>query len=150
VPEKRVEPPLDIATEPVTVEPEVRAAGRLLEAVQEMTPEVPELKGVPPETVATAPDTVPPMALMEHDSGRVLEEPVLDQLMVQTGFKRSVHVVAEVVTVAVFVNVPKRPNTKPAIAIAAMSVIAMRITVANTGLIPLRLFFVRWALIVSS
>jgi len=45
-------------------------------------------------------------------------------------------------TVAVFVNVPKRPNTKPAIAMAAMRVIAMRMTVAKTGLIP----FLRLAL----
>jgi hypothetical protein len=31
------------------------------------------------------------------------------------------------------VNDPKRPNTNPAMAMAAMSVIAMRITVARTG-----------------
>ncbi len=35
------------------------------------------------------------------------------------------------VTVAVLVNVPKRPNTKPATAMAAMSVIAMRMTVGR-------------------
>jgi len=35
------------------------------------------------------------------------------------------------------VKVPKRPNTKPAIAIAAINVIAMSITVAKTGEIPL-------------
>jgi len=37
------------------------------------------------------------------------------------------------------VKVPNRPKTKPAIATAAMRVMAMRITVANTGLIALRL-----------
>jgi len=36
-------------------------------------------------------------------------------------------------TRAVVVNVPKRPNTNPAMAMAAMSVIAIRITVASTG-----------------
>jgi len=43
-------------------------------------------------------------------------------------------------TVAELVNDPNRPNTKPATAMAAMSVIAMRMTVANTGLIALRLW----------
>jgi hypothetical protein len=36
-------------------------------------------------------------------------------------------------TVAELVKVPKRPNTKPATAMAAMRVIAMRMTVARTG-----------------
>jgi len=45
----------------------------------------------------------------------------------------SVQVAAPSDTWAVFVNVPKRPNTNPAMATAAMSVIAMRITVARTG-----------------
>ena len=36
-------------------------------------------------------------------------------------------------TLAVDVNDPNRPNTNPAIAMAAMSVIAMRMTVAMTG-----------------
>ncbi len=46
---------------------------------------------------------------------------------------------AEVITVAatarraVLVNDPNSPNTNPAIAMAAMSVIAMRMTVAMTG-----------------
>jgi len=36
-------------------------------------------------------------------------------------------------TCAVLVNDPNRPNTKPAMAMAAMSVMAMRMTVASTG-----------------
>ncbi len=36
-------------------------------------------------------------------------------------------------TVAVFVKLPNRPNTNPAMAMAAMSVMAMRMTVAMTG-----------------
>jgi len=38
-------------------------------------------------------------------------------------------------TLAELVNVPNRPNTNPAMAMAAMRVMAMRITVASTGLI---------------
>jgi hypothetical protein len=38
-------------------------------------------------------------------------------------------------TLAVLVNDPNRPNTKPAMAMAAMSVMAISITVARTGLI---------------
>ena len=45
-----------------------------------------------------------------------------------------------IVSVAELVNVPNRPNTKPATAMAAMRVIAIRITVARTGLIALRCF----------
>ena len=36
-------------------------------------------------------------------------------------------------TSAELVNDPNRPNTKPAMAMAAMSVMAMRMTVARTG-----------------
>jgi hypothetical protein len=43
------------------------------------------------------------------------------------------HEAMEAETCAVLVNDPKRPNTKPATAMAAMSVIAMRMTVARTG-----------------
>ncbi len=49
------------------------------------------------------------------------------------------HVVTDAVTCAVLVNDPNRPNTNPAMAMAAMRVIAMRITVASTGDIALRL-----------
>jgi len=58
------------------------------------------------------------------------------------------------VTRAVLVNDPKRPKTKPATAMAAMSVIAMRMTVARTGEIAfllavrvwIRMLFVTWSL----
>jgi hypothetical protein len=46
------------------------------------------------------------------------------------------------VTPAVLVNDPKRPNTKPATAMAAMSVIAIRITVARTG--EIAFLFLLW------
>ncbi len=44
-----------------------------------------------------------------------------------------VQVVTLAWTCAELVNDPNRPNTNPAMAMAAMSVIAMRITVARTG-----------------
>jgi hypothetical protein len=43
---------------------------------------------------------------------------------------------------AVLVNDPNRPNTKPATAMAAMRVMAMRMTVARTGEMAF-LFFLR-------
>ena len=43
-------------------------------------------------------------------------------------------------TCAELVNDPKRPNTNPAMAMAAMSVIAISITVARTGEIAFLLF----------
>jgi len=45
---------------------------------------------------------------------------------------------------ALLVKVPKRPNTKPAIAMAAISVMAMSMTVARTGEIA----FLRLALLI--
>src|SRR2546426_4115580 len=46
---------------------------------------------------------------------------------------RYLHCTVLALTLAELVNDPKRPNTKPAMAMAAMSVIAIRITVASTG-----------------
>jgi len=72
--------------------------------------------------------------------------PVFDRVKVQVGLATSgvaPHETTAAVTVADLVNVPNRPNTKPAIAIAAMSVIAISMTVASTGLIALRLFLSR-------
>jgi len=57
----------------------------------------------------------------------------------------AVHLLTCAETCAELVNDPKRPNTNPAMAIAAISVIAMRITVANTGEIAfLRLLICNW------
>jgi hypothetical protein len=47
------------------------------------------------------------------------------------------HLVVVALTCAELVKLPNRPNTNPAIAMAAMSVMAMRMTVANTGEIAL-------------
>jgi len=53
-------------------------------------------------------------------------------------------VAVEICTLAELVNDPNRPNTKPATAIAAMRVMAIRITVARTGEIA----FLRLALLI--
>jgi hypothetical protein len=58
-----------------------------------------------------------------------------------------VQVTATAEICAELVNDPKRPKTKPAIAIAAMSVIAIRITVARTGEIAFLLFL--WLVILN-
>jgi len=135
VPENRAEPPLPSETEPETAEPTVSEPPPDSAAlgVQVMTPVVPALNGVPPDTFATVPVALPPPALMVHAVGVVLAVPVLVQYIVQTGVVPSVQVVDVVVTVAVFVNDPNRPKTNPAIAIAAISVMAIRMTVARTG-----------------
>ena len=44
-------------------------------------------------------------------------------------------------TCAVDVKVPNRPKTKPAMAMAAMRVMAMRMTVASTGEMAFLFFF---------
>ncbi len=50
-----------------------------------------------------------------------------------TGLTVAGQLTTEAVTVAELVNDPNRPKTNPAIAMAAMRVIAMRMTVARTG-----------------
>jgi len=67
--------------------------------------------------------------------------PVLVRISVQSSWLATVEaeqLVTDACTRAVEVKVPNRPKTKPAIAIAAMRVMAIRITVASTGLIALR------------
>jgi hypothetical protein len=59
-------------------------------------------------------------------------------------------VACAMVTLAVLVNDPNRPKTNPAMAMAAMRVMAMRMTVASTGEMAF-LFFLRtfWKFIVN-
>jgi len=54
-------------------------------------------------------------------------------MVTEQSFPLIEHVTAVAVRFGELVNDPKRPNTNPATAMAAMSVIAMRMTVANTG-----------------
>jgi len=53
----------------------------------------------------------------------------------------ALHAVTCALTCAELVNDPKRPNTNPAMAIAAMRVMAMRMTVASTGEMAFLFFF---------
>jgi hypothetical protein len=86
--------------------------------------------GVPPNV--TAPDDANPLIWMLQPVSATFEVPVLVSTTVQTPVAASQDVTCAV-TVAELVNDPKRPNTNPATAMAAMSVIAMRMTVARTG-----------------
>jgi hypothetical protein len=61
----------------------------------------------------------------------VLAVPVLLRLTVQNAVEAMQEAVA--VTCALEVNEPNRPNTNPAIAMAAIRVMAMSMTVAMTG-----------------
>jgi len=78
----------------------------------------------------------------------VFEVPLLVRVRVQTSF---VPLAWQEVTLAdtwaELVNDPNRPNTNPAMAMAAMRVMAMRMTVAKTGLIAflLLLMFKMWS-----
>jgi hypothetical protein len=79
------------------------------------------------------PALVAPPNVIVDPVGVVLAVPLLMSENVHTVGAAVVQATTAALTRAVLVNVPKRPNTKPATAIAAISVIAMRITVARTG-----------------
>jgi len=72
---------------------------------------------------------------MVHAFALVFDVPLLIMLSVHTSPVPAVQtqLVTLADTWAVFVNDPKRPKTKPAMAIAAIKVIAIRMTVARTG-----------------
>jgi len=53
--------------------------------------------------------------------------------MVPAPFPAALKALVVAATCAELVNDPKRPNTNPAMAMAAMRVMAMRMTVASTG-----------------
>jgi len=75
-----------------------------------------------------------------HPVTATLEVPVFLRTMVHTSVVPT-HVVTCPLTCAELVNDPNRPKTNPAIAMAAIRVMAIRITVARTGEIAF-LFFV--------
>ena len=123
VPEIGTEPPLAKLTVIVN-EPPVAAPVTVHDQVNELLPTVTaegfvtaHVSGLP-VTVIVALLTVVP-ALPELDKTTV-QLPAVVQL-------------ADPVTLAPDVNDPNRPNTNPAMAMAAMRVIAMRMTVAMTG-----------------
>jgi len=79
---------------------------------------------------------------MLQERAFALDVPVFVSKTVQV-FVLTTHVVTCALTLAELVNDPNRPNTNPAMAMAAMRVMAMSITVAKTGLIA----FLRLALL---
>ncbi len=85
---------------------------------------------VPPTTV---PGWVAPPYVRLHETACTLAVPVLIMLTAQCAGLAVVQDTTLPVTRALLVNDPKRPKTNPAIAMAAMSVIAIKITVAKTG-----------------
>jgi len=96
----------------------------------------------PPATIGTPaflwtiPEMVaPPDVTLQTVPTLVLAVPVLVRLIWHEALPPRVQVTIEAVTLAELVNDPKRPNTNPAIAMAAIRVMAIRITVARTGLI---------------
>jgi len=81
--------------------------------------------------------TAAPPTLIEQPLAAVLEVPllvsVITHLTVLGAAPDRVHCETCAETCAELVNDPNRPKTNPAMAIAAMRVIAMRMTVASTG-----------------
>jgi len=78
-----------------------------------------------------------PWSWMEHALTWTLEVPLFVKVSVHIACPlvpaAEPHAVTAALTFAELVNDPNRPNTNPAIAMAAMSVMAMRMTVASTG-----------------
>jgi hypothetical protein len=119
--------PLLIVNEPPAADPRVGPA-----AVTHVSP----VLGVPAMTVDHALVPVPVVATPATESvqevGVALAVPVFCSVTVHV-LVATEHVTSVALTCAELVNDPKRPKTNPATAMAAMSVIAMRITVARTG-----------------
>ena len=91
----------------------------------------------PPPAVTTATDVVPavetPPICMLQAVGVALDDPVFWRDTAQLAAAVVWQVTRTAETCAELVNDPNRPNTNPAMAMAAMRVIAMRMTVASTG-----------------
>ena len=121
--------PLVSWREPTTDEP---AAPPVVAAIEQVVETAPA-----PAVYALVPPTVPvvetPLMLMKHAVAATLEVPVFCTLRLHVAGDARVQVVTAAETCAELVNDPKRPNTNPAMAMAAMRVIAMRMTVASTG-----------------
>ena len=101
---------------------------------------------VPATTVprAAVPVAAAPPCWMEQPAIAVLDVPVLVSVTTHSASVASAaleHSVTVALTAAELVNDPNRPNTNPAMAIAAMRVMAIRMTVASTGEMALFLVF---------
>jgi len=84
-----------------------------------------------------------PEICMLHAVGVAFDVPVFCSFTTQPpGAGREFeHTTLTADTCAELVNDPKRPNTNPAMAMAAMRVMAMRMTVASTGEMAFLFFF---------
>jgi len=135
-PENGTCPPLDMATDPVKDSPANEAV-----AIPAQVP-TPVMVRVTEATPAVTVVAVMPGAQVVPPQVRVMlfaiefDVPVFSTAIVPVGPAASVpwtRLVLIVETLAVLVNDPNRPKTNPAIAMAAMRVMAMRMTVASTG-----------------
>ena len=120
--------PLDMVNDPWAVEPTA-----WLKAV---VPIVHVCGTDPPPAVTAANPPVPevetPLICTLHAVGVAFEEPVFCRPTTQS-CKLSEQTTETADTCAELVNDPNRPNTNPAMAMAAIRVMAMRMTVASTG-----------------
>ena len=119
--------PLLVDTEPTAIDPTLAVIAAVSVHVTKVWP--------PAGTVLVAfraPDTELPPLLMAHDCATALEVPVLVKVSTQS-LPATLQVWVAALIFAELVNDPKRPNTNPAMAMAAMRVMAMRMTVASTG-----------------
>jgi len=126
VPVKGTDAPLLVLIAPVTKTP---APASWAVPVQVTAVVIPAVRVTLPVVTAY----VTPPYVMLHDSALVLELPELLALRTHISSTLKEQLVTLAETLAELVNDPKRPKTNPAMAMAAMSVIAIRITVARTG-----------------
>jgi len=133
-PENGTDAPLLIEREPTACEP---TAGSVVAALVVHWGEasvLPALTVREPVFAVGVESTATPPACIEHPWIRTFEVPELVKVRVQTSLPPTeVQEVTLAETCAELVNDPKRPKTNPAMAMAAISVIAMRMTVASTG-----------------
>jgi len=122
------EAPFARLMDPTYDSPDVGAAALVIVHVTVVV--LPAVSVVPPQAF---PALVTPPNTIVDPVGVVLAVPLLMSEIVHTESATVVQVTTAALTLAVLVNEPKRPKTKPATAMAAISVIAMRITVARTG-----------------
>jgi len=146
-PENGTEAPLLRANWPIACEPTVCASVAV--ACRHVT-DIDPLAGIVPVGAALHETATPPICSLPPVTA-TLDVPVLVSVTVHwllfatvVPAVPAVHFVTCADTCAELVNDPNRPNTNPAMAMAAMRVIAMRMTVAKTGLIA----FLRLALLI--
>jgi len=135
-PENGTEAPLLRANWPIACEPTVCASVAV--ACRHVT-DIDPLAGIVPVGAALHETATPPICSLPPVTA-TLDVPVLVSVTVHwllfatvVPAVPAVHFVTCADTCAELVNDPNRPNTNPAMAMAAMRVMAMRMTVASTG-----------------